>query len=147
MPGPPPKRPELRQRRNKATTSAMLTVDAPKRKRAPRLPTVNGVEWHAMTRAWWHDVWHSPMAEEYLEADIHALFRLAVLVNEYWLKLDPKLAAEIRLQQQAFGLTPIDRRRLQWEVEKAESLAGRKGRGSREPNEATDPRDVLKVLK
>jgi hypothetical protein len=35
------------------------------------------------------------------------------------------LAAEIRLQRQCFGLTPLDRRRLQWEIERAEAAERR----------------------
>jgi hypothetical protein len=70
-----------------------------------------------MTVAWWRDVWRSPMAKEFLEADKHALFRLAILIDRFWLEPSKELGAEIRLEQQAFGLTPIDRRRLQWSVD------------------------------
>ena len=57
------------------------------------------------------------MAAEFLQADRHGLYRLAVLVDAFWRTEDPRLASEIRLQAQCFGLTPIDRRRLQWEME------------------------------
>ena len=57
------------------------------------------------------------MAKEFLEADKHALFRLAILIDRFWLEPTKELGAEIRLEQQAFGLTPIDRRRLQWSVD------------------------------
>ena len=76
-----------------------------------------------MVQEWWRDIWTSPMAAEYLEADKHGLYLLAELYHRRWnatknseLRL---LAAEIRQQEIRFGLTPIDRRRLQWEVEKA----------------------------
>jgi hypothetical protein len=75
-------------------------------------------EWDARTLAWWKDVWHSPMAEEFVDTDKHALFRLALLIDQYWVLQNKELAAEIRLEQQAFGLTPIDRRRLGWSVKK-----------------------------
>jgi hypothetical protein len=42
------------------------------------------------------------------------------------------LSAEIRLQRQCFGLSPIDRRRLQWEIERTEE-AQEKGRKRRTP--------------
>jgi hypothetical protein len=85
------------------------------------------------------------MAEQYMEADKHALYRLAVLVDAFWREPAKDLAAEIRLEQQAFGLTPIDRRRLQWTVEQEEAK-----RRSRQPaaaeSHAEDPRELLKVV-
>jgi len=96
-----------------------------------------------MTYAWWHDVWHSPMAAEFLQADIHGLYRLAVLVDSFWLQPTKELAAEIRLQQTAYGLTPIDRRRLQWEVERVEK--GRRPPAERPPS--GDARSYLRAIK
>jgi hypothetical protein len=60
------------------------------------------------------------MAPEFDESDVHGLYLLAVLVNEFWNAPSKELAAEIRLQRQCFGLTPIDRRRLQWEIERTD---------------------------
>lgn len=98
-----------------------------------------------MTRRWWRDVWSSPMATEYLRADEHALFRLAVLVDEFWHKPNRGLAAEIRLQQQAFGLTPLDRRRLEWSIEQVEQAKDRRARQARPITiESDDPRSLLK---
>ncbi len=113
MPGPTPKSSTTRQRRNKASTASRLLLDVPK-VRAPQLP--KGREWHPLTVAWWRDVWHSPMASEFLDSDKHGLYILADLVDCYWNNPSQSLAAEIRLQRQCYGLTPIDRRRLQWEV-------------------------------
>ena len=156
MPSPIPKDPNLRARRNKIPGHATLTMDPEQKRRVPALPKltrlVDGaeqrVEWHKMTRAWWRDVWLSPMADEYLDADAHGLYRLAVLVDEFWNNPSEKLAAEIRLQQQCFGLTPIDRRRLQWEVERVEAVVKqrplRRSDAPAEPIE--DVRSVLKVL-
>lgn len=84
------------------------------------------------------------MATEYVRADAHALFRLAVLVDMFWIEPSAKLAAEIRLQQQAFGLTPLDRSRLEWSIEHTEQA---KDRGERKRSEraiiASDPRELL----
>jgi len=101
-----------------------------------------------MTRAWWRAVWRSPMADEYLDADVHALYRLAVLVDMFWAKPSKELAAEIRLQQQCFGLTPIDRRRLQWEVDRGEQAETRTRQRHVRAAQAgeEDPRKVLQVL-
>ncbi len=148
MPGPMPKDPALRQRRNRATTRAVLGAAELPRKRAPRLPKLPDNPWHPLTRLWWNDVWHSPMAAEYVRADVHALLRLAVLVNAFWTKPDRELGAEIRLQQQAFGLTPLDRRRLEWSIAQADEASTRKAK--RHVREALsgerDPRSVLKVV-
>lgn len=96
-----------------------------------------------MTQAWWTDVWHSPMADEFLQADIHGLYRLALLIDAFWLQPTKELAAEIRLQQTAYGLTPIDRRRLQWEVGRVE-----KERRQPRPQPASgDARNYLRAIK
>ena len=143
MPGPVPKKPHLRQRRNRAATKRTLIRTRPPRQRAPSLPKQR--KWHDLTRAWWRDVWHSPMADEFLEADKHALFRLAVLIDLFWTSPSKDLAAEIRLEQQAFGLTPIDRRRLQWAVEE-EKEERRTRYVAAQADEGEDPRKILKMV-
>jgi len=62
------------------------------------------------------------MAPEYIESDIDALYVLASLRDEFWRTggTDGKLAGEIRLQEARFGSTPLDRRRLEWELERPE---------------------------
>lgn len=143
MPGPLPKDPQLRQRQNRASTRAVLTSDARPRKRAPRLP--RGRDWRPETKSWWSSVWKSPMAAEYLDSDVHALYRLAALVDNFWELPTKELAGEIRLQQQAFGLTPLDRRRLEWSIEQAEGATTRRTqRRARQSNSVVeDPRQVL----
>jgi hypothetical protein len=120
MSGPPPKPRATRRRRNRASAAREL-FPAPGAT-APDLPAER--DWHTLTARWWADVWASPMASEYLDADVHGLFRLAVLVDDYWRAESPTarrdLAGEIRLQGQAFGLTPLDRRRLEWTVGQVE---------------------------
>lgn len=116
---PLPKHPSTRARRNKVAGARTLTaVVEPE---IPELPPDADVVWHSLTVSWWNDIWSSPMAPEYEESDVHGLFVLAMLVNAFWTEPAQTLAAEIRLQRQCFGLTPIDRRRLQWEIERAET--------------------------
>ena len=71
-----------------------------------------------MTRAWWADLWASPMAPEYDDSDRHGLLMLAALVDDLWRAKTARdrlaAAAEVRLQGARYGLSPIDRRRLQW---------------------------------
>jgi hypothetical protein len=85
------------------------------------------------------------MAAELLEADIHGLYVLADLVNRYWSKPSVQLAAEIRQQRQCFGLTPIDRRRLQWEVQRVDPDSARALK-SPPAQPAESVRDLLSVL-
>lgn len=152
MPGPLPKDPAIRQRMNKTVTRATLAAETGKRVRVPKLPDLSTEEqphaWHPLTVAWWRDVWRSPMATEYLQADTHGLYRLAALVDKFWVEPNKDLAAEIRLEQQCFGLTPIDRRRLQWEVERVEAVVKQRqpqrAVSSTEPVE--DVRNMLRVL-
>jgi hypothetical protein len=87
------------------------------------------------------------MAPEYDASDLHGLVLLAVLVDEFWVEPSKDLAGEIRLQRQCFGLTPIDRRRLQWEIDRGEEAAAEteKRREAAKPVavEGPDPRSLL----
>lgn len=144
MKGPTPKPDAIRQRRNRSTTQATLSADG-QAKRAPALLPKDR-EWHKLTRAWWHDTWHSPMAAEYVGVDVHALYRLAVLIDDFWKEPGKETAAEIRLQLQAFGQTPLDRRRLQWEIERVEQTSRKPPTVQAPPVAGDDPRDLLRVV-
>ena len=147
MRGTIPKPSNLRQRRNKTSTRATF-VSEEKRRRAPPLPEIEDREdWHVMTRHWWRDVWHSPMAGEFLQADIHGLYRLAELIDGFWNNPTTTLAAEIRQEQQAYGLSPIDRRRLQWEVQRAEGVTKRTAERPKHEMTGPDPRTALRAVK
>lgn len=123
-------------RRNKTSTHSTLTRDH--NVTAPDLPD-RETGWHHLTVDWWRDIWASPMAPEFENSDIHGLYVLADLVDAYWCEDSPRaragLAAEIRLQRQCFGLSPIDRRRLQWEIERGSEASERtaKRRATRKP--------------
>ena len=145
-----------RARANKATTAA--TLGSGMKVIAPKLPTHpvefdadgNSIEqdWHEETLEWWADLWASPMAAEYHSSDKHALFILAVLTDQFWRAPGSKLASEIRLQRVAFGLTPYDRRRLEWTIETAEESkdkgkARRDRASSQQPEAEDDPRLTL----
>lgn len=149
MPGPLPKDPSTRQRRNRTSTAATLKADP--RVKAPDLP----FEPHPMTAEWWSDVWASPMAPEYDDSDRHGLVMLAVLVDSFWtcpvVAERLKLMAEIRQQSQRFGLSPMDRRRLQWEIERtedAQAKGARRRAAAPKPDKSSgaDPRGVLRAV-
>lgn len=128
-----------RVRGNRASTAAVLAAsDRP----APGLPS--DVEWHGAVLDWWRDLWAAPMSGEYHESDVHQLLLLADLYQAYYTvpaeKITSKinLAGEIRLQRQAFGLTPYDRRRLEWQIETSET-AKERGQQRRRTSTATPP--------
>lgn len=113
-----PKHPSTRARRNK--TAGARTLSAVHDVETPELPDLPDWEWHPMTERFWSDIWASPMAPEYDESDLHGLWMLAALVDQYWSAPTAGVLAEIRLQRQCFGLTPLDRRRLQWEIDRGD---------------------------
>jgi len=94
------------------------------------------------------------MASEYLETDVDGLARLAILVDDFHKATSAKerkeLLQEIRLQEARFGLSPVDRSRLQWEIAKGEEAERRRPpRPVEEPQQqpAADPRAILRVVK
>lgn len=151
-----PKDPRLRQRRNRASTRATLpSPSSVEHNEVPPLPKreKSTETWHARVVEWWTAVWTSPMATEYLGPDkLGGLYLLAELHQQRWTTEDPtilvKLASEIRQQEVRFGLSPIDRRRLQWEVEKGEQAKERtEHRRNRKATDGKDPRDLLRAVK
>lgn len=137
-------------RRNKTATKATLSVVHGVS--APSLPQ-RDKGWHWQTESWWRDIWASPMAPEFDKSDRHGLFVLAALVDDYWNAETARdraaLAAEIRLQRQCFGLTPIDRRRLQWEIERLDEAQdkGERRRAAAKPKKQQDDGDELAALR
>jgi hypothetical protein len=139
MPGPPPKPAHLRQRTNRKPGAAALVALV----RPPRhpIPNPDGRTWHRLTRRAWAHAWASPMASQWLTSDCDALGRLAVLWDEFYKAPATPLLAEIRLQEQRFGLSPLDRTRLQWEVARADAQDARPR--ARPVRTGPDPRAVL----
>lgn len=141
----PPKDPARRRRTNKVAGARTLHVlPSGSQPKAPALPKRTPA-WSKRTRDWWADIWASPMAPEFDSSDRHGLLILAELVEQFWEAPHPALAGEIRLQRQCFGLTPIDRRRLQWEIDRGEEADERRQtRTSRSTaTRAKDPRAKL----
>lgn len=148
-----PKPAHLRQNRTKkagATTLANPDSDQQGQEEKMKHPTLENPDkrkFHRLTRAWWKRVWESPMASEYLPTDVDGLNRLAMLVDSYNHKPDAKILAEIRLQESRFGLSPLDRSRLQWEVAKGEEAERkRKPPQNQHPTSNKDPRGILGVV-
>ena len=89
------------------------------------------------------------MSGEYLQVDRQGLILLAVLLQDFWVARSPKdrcrFAVEIRQQESRFGLTPVDRRRLQWAVQRAEVAVKKTAARRKKADPNKDPRDVLKL--
>lgn len=152
--GPPPKPAHLRQRTNKVVGAAtLMTEEEASQNEVPQLPARSDGGWHPKVVEWWESVWRSPMASEYLDADMKGgLYLLADLHQARWKADNPadlvKLAAEIRLQEVRFGLSPVDRSRLRWSIEQGETAAERTEarRERKAPKKERDPRSVLKAI-
>lgn len=114
--------------------------------------------WHAQTREWWADVWSSPMSAEWHESDIHNVYVCAMLYDDMWrgdnATARQKAASEFRQQRASLGLTPYDRRRLEWTIETADEAKAKGQRrrtgavtpGGAKPKKATDPRAGLQLV-
>ena len=127
---PTPKRPSTRRRRHHYPGAATLAPVDPGEVTVPKLPKhPAGKRWHPETRRAWRLVHESPMFPEYDESDVAALFRYAVLVDAFWTAESEsarvKFSAELRMVSQSLGLTPLDRRRLSWEIDKGEEAEAR----------------------
>lgn len=161
--GPAPKNPAARKRTNKKQTAAVLVGNP--RARVPALPQLEEPgpelddgshllvtrEWHPQTVLEWRAIHRSPMAPEFIDVDDAGVIKLIVLIDDFWkagtAKERKELSVEIRLQRLEFGLTPVARSRMQWEVERgAEAVAKAAKRSkskssSRKPR--ADPREAL----
>ena len=150
MPGPAPKPAHLRQRRNKKSGAATLPPPEDRKNKAPALQNPDKRKFHKLTRQWWSRVWESPMAGEYLPTDIDGLARLAILIDNYYQNPADKKAkevlGEIRLQEARFGLSPVDRSRLQWEVQRGEEAEKKRKPQRNTPPHKADPRGILGVV-
>ena len=162
MPGPTPKHHSIRARRNTKglSTRATLFEPEPGEVDIPQLPPMRLAEekftdedgkravrmievpWRLETQEWWESLWSSPMAGEFHSSDRHGLLRLACLIDEFWSCPSGPLSAEIRLTQKDYGLTPLDRRRLEWTIASAEKATdeGQKRRALVRDNDGPDPR-------
>lgn len=140
MPGPDPKNTSVRQRRNVKSTKAILrALDPDEPLEIPEMPKVykNQVDkdvlsptygevilvettYEMQTLMAWEAWWSSPMRQEWTQADYFGLCRLIVLEDQFWKSPSGQAHAEIRLAQKDYGITPLDRRRLEWTVEQTD---------------------------
>lgn len=149
MPGPPPKPAHLRQRANKKAGHASLSVVPARTSKVLPIPNPDNREFHPQTLIDWAHALASPMASQWLETDLDALGRLALLWDNFYKEPSADALKEIRLQGQLFGLSPLDRSRLQWEVSRADEAEQKHGRrtSAQRRTGTHDPRAVLTAIK
>lgn len=154
MPGPVPKEPGTRARRNKASTHDTLRSDDAKELKVPPLTAKDiglskgGV--HPLVQRWWRTIWKEPMAARWLKSDVEGLYLIARLRHDLWSGTGPAttLAAEIRQQERRFGLDIPSRRSFDWRIEGAAKPEEAPANPSVQlpPDEVEDPRSVLRVV-
>lgn len=119
-----PKPAGQRRRRNKDVPVPVVLDPGAKRK-APAMPgRPDGRAWLKLSREWWARVWGSPIAPLYVDAaDVDGLARLAELREdavregvELTLANKLRLAAEVRLLEDRYGLSPSARLRMRAEL-------------------------------
>lgn len=79
------------------------------------------IEWAGPVVDWWQDIWSSPMANEFVDSDIHGLYLACYYFHE---SLNPfyKASDRIAFAKQFenaiknYGLTPSARESLRWQV-------------------------------
>ena len=126
MPGPDPKNPAVRARRNRVSTNRTLRgVGSSK---VPALPS--DVVWRKPVVEWWGRAFSSPMSDEWTVADVDSMYMAAALLQSFW---DPECGVDLRVRITGqvvrilgeCGLTPMARRRLQWQVEQGEEASAK----------------------
>jgi hypothetical protein len=160
VPGPAPKSEATRQRRSmKKSMSLVANPEA----EVPALPdppeTVvrddegavverSAPAWHPVVLDEWAEIWRSPMASQYTPTDGHGLLQLMVLTQLFWSAEDgdkkKQLHAEIRLARRDFGLTPMARASLHWQILDTEEKAERRNNRRRESGQSAE--DELAIL-
>jgi hypothetical protein len=132
VPGPPPKPPSQRRRRNADPQFKTLPAEG-RQEPVPDLPE-RASGWLPSTRDWWERIWKSPMATQWIEADFDTIHRLALMQDaEARGEGGTVLRREIRLLEDAFGLNPASRARLRWQI------------GEREETKRPSPWDVRRI--
>ena len=144
--GPAPKPAHLRQRTNRKAGATV--IEAPIDANVPPLAHPSGEEWHPATLKAWREFFESPMATQWLATDITGLEMLAVCYDQFYKTGNIDFIKEIRLQRPHYGLTPLDRSRLQWEVTRGEEAERKRQRPTPvRRNGTTDPRAILMAVK
>lgn len=147
MGGVLPKDPAQRARRNRKSTHHVIDASSRVEKRPPLTKELLGVEVvPSQVQRWWRVVWASPLATQWIEADVEVLYLLAALRCAFLEKPTAAMAGEIRLQETRLGLDLMARRRLDWRIEETKGGVP-EYQPVEEPEDGDDARLVLRAVK
>lgn len=123
----------------------------------PDLPPSPGGRrrWRQSTRDWWASFWSSPMATQVdTDSEFHIILRYAILKDSLERATDEglvdrmvKLSAELRMIEKDYGMTPMPRRSLQWQIDWSQDRNDARNQGRdadadpEGPGEAAPPRE------
>ncbi len=151
MPGPMPKDPATLTRRNKVSTKAVLRLV--KNPKIPAPPA--GTDWHEQALIWWGKAWSSPMRQEWTDSDANGIELMLAVQHAYWKSFDegdyrimPQLMNSFNTLAKQYGLSPMSRRSLQWQIEQGEAaeektIKRRQSRTKTGLRKGQDPRELL----
>lgn len=74
--------------------------------------TGEDIDWHPQTLVWWDAIRRWPVMEHELEASWQFMVTTAMLHHKMWTNGRWDFAAEVRLREAKYGITPDDLRRL-----------------------------------
>ena len=124
------------------------------RKRRPLCSVCGGtgvLPWHAETHATWLLWWASEAASQWVDSDVPGIKRLILLVEDFHRTDKPvdraNFEKEIRLQEARYGLSPLDRRRLEWSIEAQDEQDGPAAPSPEPEKPRDDPRNVLRMVR
>lgn len=120
--GPAPKDPATRQRRNRSPGANTIEDHDPlPRDKIPPLKKRLGadgkpIEWSKLARAYWRELWKSPVAKLWTRSDVWRVWLYLDLFDQWVTTRELDVLKELRLQSPALGIAPMDRRRMDWSV-------------------------------
>lgn len=116
MPGPPPKSPETRRRRNAGPAETLLPK-AGRSGQPPKWPLEGSPS--SAEASLWRDLWATPQAVPWLQLGwTRIVARYCRLTVESEKRDAPaSLLAEVRQLEDRLGLTPMAMRRLMWKID------------------------------
>jgi hypothetical protein len=128
---PPTPKPNGQRRRRNAVPGIATLAKSGREGPAPEPET--SVVLCDVARRYWDAIWASPMALVYTDVDVFPLSRMAVLVHERETERSTAGDSELRQLEDRFGVSPLARRRLNWEIDQA-------GKAAQDADDAPAPR-------
>jgi hypothetical protein len=116
-PGPLPKDPAARRRRNAPAGGEWIDLPPTVDKAVVRaLPRRSNGEWSARAKATWEAWSRDPASTQWTSADVAYALDTLYLVDQFSRRVQASLAAEIRLRMDGLGLSPKGKRNLRWRI-------------------------------